>query len=92
MQSLTQHAACRMQQRGIKPETIGILFKCGAKEHDHRGTAILYFDKLARQRLRHHYGLELYKRIEGQLDAYAVLDKGGVIVTVGHRTKRINRH
>jgi len=92
MKNLTQHAACRMQQRGIKPETIGILFECGTKEYDHRGAVILYFDKLARQRLRYQYGLDQYKRIEGQLDTYAVLAEDGIIVTVGHRTKRINRH
>jgi hypothetical protein len=26
------------------------------------------------------------------LDTYAVVGPGGVVLTVGHRTKRINRH
>lgn len=92
MTTLTQHATCRMQQRGIKAETLEVLFVCGSKEHDRRGATILYFDKSARQRLRHQYGPDRYKRVEGQLDAYAVLAEDGTIITVGHRTKRINRH
>jgi hypothetical protein len=92
MANMTQHAACRMQQRGIKAETIEILFVSGAREHDHQGATILYFDKPARQRLRHEYGSDRYRKIEGQLNAYAVVAEDGSIVTVGHRTKRINRH
>lgn len=92
MKNLTQHAANRMQQRGIKPETIEILLACVAREHDHHGFTILYFDKPARQRLRHQYGSDQYRKIERQLDAYAVVAENGSVVTVGHRTKRINRH
>ncbi len=91
METLTQHAVTRMQQRGIKPYTVEMLFRCGAKEHDHRGGAILYFDKRARQRLREQYGVEKINKFEPQLDAYAVIAENGAIVTVGHRTKRINR-
>lgn len=91
MENLTQHAVSRMQQRGIKAHTIEMLFRCGAKEYDHRGGTILYFDKQARQRLRHQYGAEQIKQTKGQLDTYAVIAKDGSIVTVGHRTKRINR-
>ena len=81
-----------MQQRGIKPETIEILFVCGSREHDHHGSTILYFDKPARQRLRHKYGSNQYRKFERQLDAYAVVAEDGSVVTVGHRIKRINRH
>jgi len=91
METLTQHAITRMQQRGIKPCTVEILFRFGAKEHDHRGGAILYFDKRARQRLREQYSVEKIRNIERQLDTYAVIAESGAIVTVGHRTKRINR-
>jgi hypothetical protein len=81
-----------MQQRGIKPDTIELLLLCGAKEHDHRGAAILYFDKQARQSVLTRYGAEKYSRIERQLDTYVVICENGGIITVGHRTKRINRH
>ena len=91
MENLTQHATCRMQQRGIKQETLEILLLSGAGEHDHCGGTILYFDKPARRRLRQQYGPDLYRQVEGQLDTYAVVAQDGSIVTVGHRTKRINR-
>lgn len=92
METLTQHAVARMQQRGIKLQIVEMLFQCGAKEHDHRGATILYFDKQARQRLRDQYGAEQIKKIDQQLNAYAVIVGDGTVVTVGHRTKRINRH
>lgn len=91
MENLTYHATCRMQQRGIKQETLEILLLSGAREHDHCGGTILYFDKPARRRLRQQYGSDRYRKIERQLDAYAVIAQNGSIVTVGHRTKRINR-
>jgi hypothetical protein len=92
MDNLTRHAATRMQQRGIKAETVEILLVCGAEKHDHRGATIRYFDKQSRQRLHDRFGPGQLKRIEGQLDAYAVVDVEGLVLTVGHRTKRINRH
>ena len=92
MKNLTQHAACRMQQRGIKPKTIEILVSCGARENDRHGATILYFDKPARRCLRQQYGSDQYRKTEGQLNAYAVVAANGSIITVGHRTKRINRH
>lgn len=92
MENLTQHAVTRMQQRGIKRNTVELLFHCGAEEYDHRGGTILYFDKQARQRLYRQYGAKQIKTIEGQLDTYAVIAKDGSIMTVGHRTRRINRN
>ena len=91
MENVTQHAVVRMQQRGIKAQAVEMLFHCGAREHDRRGTTILYFDKQARQSLCRQYGAKQFKRIEGQLNAYAVIAGNGTVVTVGHRTKRINR-
>lgn len=91
MDSLTRHAVTRMQQRGIKVETVEFLLVCGAEKHDHRGATIRYFDRQSRQRLHDQFGTEQLKKIAGQLDAYAVVDEKGRVLTVGHRTKRINR-
>jgi hypothetical protein len=33
-----------------------------------------------------------FKHIEAKLDTYAVIGSNGVVLTVGHRTKKINRH
>jgi hypothetical protein len=92
MQALTQHASVRMQQRGITPDTIEALLAYGAKEYDHRGATVVYFDKPARRRLLADVGEIQYKTFEGKLNTYAVLSNGGNLITVGHRAKRINRH
>lgn len=92
MSRLKQHASSRMQQRGIKSTTAEYLLSCGSRDHDHRGATILYFDKHARQRLLNQLGAKQLKTIEQQLDTYAVVSGEGEIITVGHRTKRINRH
>lgn len=92
MEQLTQHAAARMQQRGITEQTIECLVRYGSKAHDHQGGVVVYFDKQSRKRLKDGLGQQLLRKMESQLDAYAVISEYGEIVTVGHRTKRINRH
>lgn len=91
MHKLTQHAQERMQQRGISDEVLECLMECGSKSHGHYGATIIFFDKSARRRLARNKGAGQYRRLESRLNAYAVLGEDGEIVTVGHRTKRINR-
>lgn len=91
MGDLTQHAVARMQQRGIRFEIVDLLFQYGSREYDHRGATILYFNKKARRRVSEQFGEAQLKQIEGKLNTYAVVGANGSIVTVGHRTKRINR-
>lgn len=85
---MTQHAAIRMQQRGIKENTLDCLFEFGSRMHDSRGGIIVFFDKYARKRLKGNQP----RLIESQLDAYAVVSVLEEVLTVGHRIKRINRH
>jgi hypothetical protein len=92
MNNMTQHAVSRMQQRGIKTQTVEMLLQCGRKTHDHNGATILHFDKQARARLRERYGQETYRSFDGQLNAYAVVAANGSIMTVGHRVRRIGRN
>ncbi|MEO8418813.1 MAG: hypothetical protein ABI475_08830 [Methylophilaceae bacterium] len=92
MEQLTQHAAARMQQRGIKEQTLECLFEFGSKTHDHKGGVVVFFDKQARKRLQGRFGKDGVRQMESQMDAYAVISQRGDVVTVGHRTKRINRH
>lgn len=87
MELMTQHAAIRMQQRGIKENTLDYLIEFGSKMHDRRGCIIVFFDKQARKRLKEN----LPRIIESQMDAYAVISVRGEVLTVGHRIKRINR-
>ena len=92
MLSMTHHAQARLQQRAIPHPVLECLLDYGRKIHDHRGGELVFFDRNARDRLRRDHGDALFKKLETKLDAYAVIDEDGVVLTVGHRTKRINRH
>ena len=91
MELVTQHAAVRMQQRGIDPEILHCLLTWGREQHDHRGARIVYFDKHARSQLERGFGREKYKALQPHLSTYAVISGDGNIVTVGHRLRRIRR-
>lgn len=92
MLALTNHAQARIQQRGIPTAVVESLLDFGREAHDHRGSCLIYFDRHARKQLRQACGAQAYKRFEPHLDAYAVVADNGEIITVGHRTHRINRH
>lgn len=89
---LTQHAQARMQQRGIPTEIVEQLVDFGRVTHDHHGGRIVWFDRASRMRLQREYGRTFYRSVEKHLDAYAVLDREGRVVTVGHRFRRIRQH
>lgn len=89
--SLSNHAQARLQQRGISSHVLDCLLQYGQKVHDHRGGEIIYFDHQSRERLRRQSGPENFKAIESKLDTYAVIGLDGSVLTVGYRTKRINR-
>ncbi len=90
MQPITHHAQARLQQHGIPAIVIERLLDFGHQMHDHRGGTILFFDHRARNTLRRQIASDSFKQIESHLDIYAVLGSDGVVVTVGHRTQRIN--
>lgn len=89
---LTQHAAKRLRQRGIPETILPLLFDFGEEEYDHHGTRTLYFNKKARERIAKVLPHDQFKRLASAMDAYVVLSQNDEIVTVGHRTHRINRH
>lgn len=92
MHGMTTHAQTRLQQRGIPEAVVSTLLEYGREAHDHKGSTIVYFDKRARRQMKHSVEQQSMRCIESHLDAYAVLSRDGSIVTVGHRTKRINRY
>ena len=76
--ALTPHARVRMQQRDIRAAALDALLEHGAARHLHfRGREIVFFDKKARV-------AERLKR------TYAIVGDG-VVITVGHRYRRIPR-
>ena len=78
-----------MQQRAIRADALECLLEFGREAFDHHGAVILYFDKAARRRLlRSDPGA---KELERLARCYAVLSTEGEVLTVGHRSRRINR-
>jgi hypothetical protein len=90
--ALTHHAARRLQQRGIPEDVLPLLMRFGAYEYDKNGARLIYMTQKSRRRLRKTLGDETYGRLEPTLDVYAVAGTGGTVLTVGHRTQRINRN
>ena len=76
---LTNHARARMQQRGIRPEMLAALLENGREVHVDGGRELVFFDKRARAGLAN----------TGK--SYAILGSDGMVITVGHRFRRIPR-
>jgi hypothetical protein len=90
MDFLTPHARARMQQRGIRPEMLDTLLDFGREVHVPGGRDIVFFDKRARARLAN-TGLVSGAQAERLCKSYAVLSSDGIVITVGHRHRRIPR-
>ena len=86
---LTFHARARMQQRGIRSEALDLLLSYGREAYDHHGAVILYMDKAAQKRLA--AASRAKSEVRRLAGLYAVLSRHGQVITVGHRTRRINR-
>ena len=84
----THHATIRQQQRGIPGYVIDSLINYGKVNHDHHGAEIITFPKAVRQKLINILPKSKYVALESHFDCYAVLSEG-VIITVGHRIKRL---
>ncbi|HTL26540.1 MAG TPA: hypothetical protein VL280_07995 [Burkholderiales bacterium] len=88
--TLTPHARVRMQQRGIRAAALDALLDFGAERHIHGcGREIVFLDKKARARLARNnpQGARALERLKG---TYAIIGDG-VVITVGHRFRRIPR-
>jgi hypothetical protein len=90
--SITNHASKRLQQRGIPEKVLPLLFAYGKEEYDHKSRLrTVYLNKQSREHIAKVTAPSEFKRILPSLDVYAVLDRDDCIVTIGHRTHRINR-
>lgn len=89
--ALTDHARMRMQQRGIPQSQLEWLLEYGSERYDRCGKLWLSYDHKAKKFMRKYLSSDILKRIK--LDTYGVIaEENGVLVTVGHRTKRFHRH
>ena len=91
MLALTTHARARMQQRGIRPEAIAALLDFGCARYLHsKGRELVFFDKKAQARFAK--ANPDVAREAGRLRrTYAILGSDGIVITVGHRDRRVTR-
>lgn len=88
---MSRHARARQQQRRIPPLIIEWLLAYGSHEHDGHGAIVCYFDRAARTRLGRAIGLEVVERLGDLCDSYVVVGTDGIVITTGHRYRRIRR-
>lgn len=88
---VTIHAGRRLRQRSIPKEAIELLMEFGTITRSH-GADRLFFDKKSRQRFKRQMGVEVVRRRERYMNAYAVVSDSGAVITAGYRTKRFQRH
>ncbi|AWI77726.1 hypothetical protein CEW83_14170 [Parazoarcus communis] len=88
---MTKHAAVRAQQRAIPQIVIDLLREFGRAEPAGKGASKLFFDKRARRKVETYAG-PLAAAIDEHLGVFAVVGPDDKVITVGHLTKRINRH
>jgi hypothetical protein len=88
---LTPHARTRMQQRGIRPETVEALLDFGRVRYLHQGgREVVFFDKKAKARLAR-ANPDVAQEAERLTRTYAIMGSNGVVITVGHRFRRVPR-
>lgn len=85
---LTDHAAVRLQQRGIPPWFLHLLIEHGKTTHDGHGAILKSISKASRQRLRQVLTRQDYARAERYFGVYAVVSADDAIVTAAHRTHK----
>lgn len=82
------HATTRMNQRGIRSETIETLLAYGRRKRSH-GADVYLMDQSARRRARDNLGAKTFARLEKSLDAYPVVGDDGTLVTAAKRYRRL---
>jgi hypothetical protein len=80
-----------MQQRGIRLEDLEMLLDFGYEQPVRsRGNGIVYFNKKSRARLAR-LNPNVRQDAERLCRTYAVVGANGIVITVGHRYRRIPR-
>jgi len=80
-----------MQQRAIHPLMIDLLYRYGREQHQN-GSTLLYLDSRARKQARRAIE-DVKQRFDKLCDTYLVeSEDDGVVITVGHRSKRVRNY
>lgn len=88
---MTHHAEIRFQQRGVNREVLDYLLAYGRHEPDHKGCHVVTFDAKALDNLSRFEPKAINAKVTGVRNLYAVVDSDGVVVTTGHRFRRVPR-
>lgn len=88
---MTKHAVIRLQQRGVNRDMLSCLLAYGHHEPDHKGCHVVTFDGKAMEDLARFEPREFKAKATGSRNLYAVVDADGVVITAGHRIRRLPR-
>ena len=88
---MTKHAGIRVQQRGVNRDVLDCLLAYGKHEPDHKGCRIVTFDGKSLDDLARHEPRALKTKAIDYRNVYAVVDSEGVVITAGHRFRRVPR-
>lgn len=92
MNSRTQHATVRAQQRAIPPLIEHLLDEFGERLYDGHGGIRVYFTRRSIRRMVQSLGRRPVAKLTEFLATYRVEDShDGTTITVGHRYKRFKR-
>ena len=84
----TYHSTARCQQRGISSDAVDVLINFGKWKYVKGGSRAYYMDKKTRKKAEARMGKARYKKIESQLDCFAIVTDDQIAVTVAHRLGR----
>jgi hypothetical protein len=88
----TQHAAARARQRAIPPFVEFLLDEFGERLYDGRGGIRVFFTRRSIRRMEHSFGRRPVAKMSEYFSVYRVDDsRDGITITIGHRSKRMNR-
>lgn len=88
----SQHASMRAQQRTIPPLIEQWLDEFGEIDYDGHGAVRRYFSHRSIRRMEREFGSRPVHRLAEYFGAYKVeSNSDGVIITVGHLTRRLRR-
>lgn len=88
----THHAAVRARQRAIPPFAEFLLDEFGERLYDGHGGIRVFFSRRSIRRMERCWGRRPVARMSEYFGAYRVEDsRDGTTITVGHRSKRMNR-
>ena len=90
--NIRSHAATRAQQRGIPPLISQWLDQFGEEQFDGNGAVVRFFSHASIRAMEREFGGAPVRKMAEYLHAYKIESShDGHVITIGHRTKHINR-